>query len=102
MAARLRCVEYTFSDTTPVSLTTVLGLNNVDFISTLVMRTPTSNDPMVVYWGGPTMTASTNRGGFLEAGDAIGIDIVGKFFPSSELYLAASAGTAVVHISWIQ
>jgi hypothetical protein len=85
-----------------VALTTILGLANLDFVSTLVMRTPTANDPLVVYWGNSNMTAVANRGGFLEAGDAIGIDVVSKHFGTNEVFLAASGGTAVIHITWIQ
>lgn len=100
MAARFKGKEYTFTSTTPVKLTTILGLPSNDFVSTLVLRANKLNAGDVV-WGGSTLTTSTNRWGFLDAGDAVGIDLSSKYFNTDEVYLAGETND-IVHISWIQ
>lgn len=100
MAARFKGKEYTFASTAPVKLTTILGLPSNDFVSTLVMRAAKANAADVV-WGGSDLTVSTNRWGFLDSGDAVGIDLSNKYFNTDEVYIAGEAND-IVHISWIQ
>jgi len=101
MAARFKCKEYVFAATNvPVKLTTILGLSNADYIGTLVMRAGTGN-LQDLFWGGSDVTTTTNRGGFLSAEDAIGIDVVNKFFGTDEVYLVGTIND-IVHITWIQ
>ena len=100
MAARFRTKEYSFPSTAAVKLTTVLGLTNQDYVSTLVIRAGASNTG-TVYWGGSDVTTSANRGGYLAQGDAVGIDIINKYFGTDEVYFVG-AQNDIIHITWVQ
>lgn len=100
MAARIKYFEHTFASTAPVKLTTLLGLSGQDFVSTIALRAKKNNVGDVA-WGASNLTISTNRGGFLDAGDAVAFDLVSKYFGTDEMYLVGETND-VVFITWIQ
>ena len=94
MAAGLICGEYTFTSSTRVSITTVLGLARSMFLSGLVVRAD-KNNGNDVYWGTDSVTLTESRGGYLEARDAVGIDLVGKYTSTDGIYLVGTSGDTV-------
>jgi len=97
MAAQSNFVTHTCTGSI-VRLTDILGGSRL-FLSTFVARAFDANTG-VVYWGGPAVSAS-DCGGFLNKGDAIGVDTAGKFFSSDDWYFIGTLGDkiAITNIS---
>lgn len=78
---------------TAQNLTTLLGLATRKFYSTLVLRAAVANTADIGI-GKSDVTTTTNQLGFLQAGEALTVDIQG-FISTDDLYLiAASSQTA--------
>ncbi len=97
MAAEFRPFEYVFASTAPVQLSTIIG--GRVFISDISVRAGKSN-AMIVAIGGATVTQTSNRGGYLDPGEALSVDLVQKFFTSDQFYLAGSVGDRVHILSF--
>ena len=88
MAAQSKFVTCTGTGSI-IRLTDILGGSRV-FLSTIVGRAFDANVG-IIYWGGPAVSAS-DCGGFLNKGDAIGIDLNNKFFSSDDWYFLIGNG----------
>ena len=100
MGAIYKAAEYAFVDTTAVSLTTALALSAREFIGTVLFRAAAANVSNV-HIGTSNLTATTNRGGFMEAGDGLAFDLDQKFISSDDVFLQGAASD-IVHMSWVQ
>ncbi len=97
VAASYTPLEYVFVNQTPVKLTSIIG--GQAFISNLSIRAGKSNAGEVNF-GGSNLTYLTNRGGYLDPGEALDIDLVNKFFSSDQMYVCGLAGDRI-HIQRI-
>lgn len=88
MGAEIFGGEVTVTSTAQ-NLSTLLGLGEKKFLSTLVIRADTANTADIFYGKG-NVTTSANRLGFLQAGEALTVDIH-SFTNTDELYLIAAS-----------
>lgn len=86
MAARIKTKKYTLT-ASPASLTTILNNPNDAFISTLVTRAASGNAG-TTYWKD---SSGGDDGGYLEPGDAVAFDLVGKFLSTNDLWFYGTA-----------
>ncbi len=105
MAAKVGAVEYTFSATTPVVLADIIELGNQDVweevLSNLVMRADADNGGRI-WFGASDLTSTSNRGGYLAAGEGISINRNPTWFSAHTMFLAAETANDVVYITYIQ
>lgn len=92
MAARIKTITYTFTNTDAVSLATIINSPNDNYLSSLTLRAHRSNSGDIQWYD----RGGTAVGGFLDAGEAVSFDLVGKFVGSTELKLSATDTTTAV------
>ncbi len=91
MAARFRPRKYTFPSTAAVTLFTALGSSvNDKYGANAVVRAAATNTG-TVYW----QDADGNQGGYLDAREAITIDLSGMYVSTEDIYLQGPANDAV-------
>jgi len=78
----------------PVKLSTIMDASGVRlYVGTLAVRAKHTNAGNV-YWGGPS-TGVADAGGYLEAGDAVAIDLTNKFFSSDDWYFNGTSNDVI-------
>lgn len=91
MAARFRPKKYTFTSTAAVSLFVALGSSvNDKYGQSVVMRADPSNAGNV-YW----QDAAGDQGGYLDAQEAVSLDLTGMWVSTDDIYIQGSANDAV-------
>lgn len=77
--------------TTAQSFTTGLGLAVRQSFSTYALRADLANTA-TIWIGRSNVTTTTNQMGYLRPGDAMTIDLVGKFIHTDDVYVVGANG----------
>jgi len=86
MAARFKTITYTLPSTAAVSLETILNSTGDTYVSSLVVRTKADNTADITW-----EDSGGSVGGYLQAGEAVSIDLTNKFVKTSEIFFKGAA-----------
>jgi hypothetical protein len=97
MAVRLRASEFTVTGTAQ-KLTTILGLPEQQFYSTLAVRANFNNAGDIWIGDSAALTVAANRGGYLHPDDALTIDLKDGRSSTDNIWFIASSPGDTLHI----
>ena len=87
---RVKPKLYTFVSSSPVDLKTILGLTYEDYLTNLALRAGKTNAGDI-YW----TDSVGEKGGYLEAREAVSIDLSWRWIKLSAFYLQGTVGDTV-------
>ena len=90
MSARFKTIKYTLPSTAAVSVHTIFNSLLDTYVSTITARAAATN-VAAVEW----MDEASSPGGFIEAREAISVDLTNKFVRTSDFYFKGFANDII-------